>query len=66
MADRIAMKPETYAGALWRLVLKALRALRDNEHLDYLAAATDHADLERRIRALERGMRRTHYITFNH
>jgi hypothetical protein len=59
-----------YASALWRLALKALRAalraLRRNEHLDYLAAAIDHADLERRLRAIERGARRPHFVTFNH
>jgi hypothetical protein len=36
---------------------------RDEE---YLAAATDPADLERRLRAIERGAGRPQFVTFNH
>jgi hypothetical protein len=32
----------------------------------YLATATDHADLERRLRALERASRGPAFETFNH
>jgi hypothetical protein len=32
----------------------------------YLAAATDHADLERRIRVLERARGGPVFVTFNH
>jgi hypothetical protein len=36
---------------------------RDEE---YLAAATDPADLERRLRILERGSGGPQFVTFNH
>jgi hypothetical protein len=36
---------------------------RDEE---YLAAAVNHADLERRIRILERGAGGPQFVTFNH
>jgi Protein of unknown function (DUF3563) len=36
---------------------------RDQE---YLAAATDPADVERRIRAIERGASGPPFVTFNH
>jgi hypothetical protein len=32
----------------------------------YLSAAADLADLERRVRVLERGSDRPVYVTFNH
>jgi len=32
----------------------------------YLAAATDPADLERRLRVLQRGESGTQFVTFNH
>ena len=32
----------------------------------YLAASADHADLERRLRALERADSRPPFVTFNH
>jgi hypothetical protein len=35
-------------------------------HERYLAAATDHADLERRERALERTTTGPAFVTFNH
>jgi len=38
----------------------------DAEADRYLAAATDHADLERRIRVLERARRGPAFVTFNH
>jgi hypothetical protein len=45
---------------LWRW----LRPVDRDEQ--YLAAATDHADLERRMRAIERGTAGPPFVTFNH
>ena len=33
---------------------------------EYLAAATDHADIERRLRVLERASGGPAFVTFNH
>ena len=41
-----------------------LRPLDRDEQ--YLAAATDPADLERRLRVLDRGSRGPQFVTFNH
>ena len=59
-ARRLPMKVETSLQRLWRL----LRPESAGER--YLAAATDHADLERRIRDLERTSRGPAFVTFNH
>jgi hypothetical protein len=45
-------------------VLRWLQPLDGDEQ--YLAAAADHADLERRIRDIERGSSRPQFVTFNH
>jgi hypothetical protein len=45
---------------LWRW----LRPVDRDEQ--YLAAATDHADLERRMRAIERRTAGPPFVTFNH
>jgi hypothetical protein len=52
------------ARRLGRGFLQWLRARDATER--YLGAATDHADLERRIRALERGDSGPSFVTFNH
>ena len=39
---------------------------RQDAHQGYLAAATDHADLERRIRTIERASLGPAFVTFNH
>jgi Protein of unknown function (DUF3563) len=45
-------------------VLRWLQPLDREEQ--YLATAADHADLERRIRDIERGSSRPQFVTFNH
>jgi hypothetical protein len=46
---------------------RLLRWLREESaHERYLAAATDHADLERRQRALEHQSMGPAFVTFNH
>ena len=57
MEDR---EPSTFAERLWRW----LRPLDRDEQ--YLAAATDPADLERRLRVIERGGGGAQFVTFNH
>jgi Protein of unknown function (DUF3563) len=52
--------PSTFAELLQRW----LRPLDRDEQ--YLAAATDPADLERRLRAIERDGRGPPFVTFNH
>ena len=42
---------------LWNALERGLERLRRSELEAYLARATDHADLERRIRRVERGAR---------
>ena len=59
-ARRLSTKVRTSLRRLWRL----LRPESAGER--YLAAATDHADLERRIRDLERTNRGPAFVTFNH
>jgi hypothetical protein len=49
---------------LGRQFLHWLRARDETER--YLGAATDHADLERRIRDLERMNSGPSFVTFNH
>ena len=64
---------------LGKLIVRAVRSLADlcmtvfrrwwrPRDIDerYLAAATDLADLERRIRVLERDLGRPVFVTFNH
>ena len=57
MEDR---EPNTFAERLRRW----LRPLDRDEQ--YLAAATDPADLERRLRVIERGAGGPQFVTFNH
>ena len=57
MEDR---EPSTFAERLRRW----LRPLDRDEQ--YLAAATDPADLERRLRVIERGHGGPQFVTFNH
>jgi hypothetical protein len=57
MEDR---EPSTFAERLRRW----LRPLDRDEQ--YLAAATDPADLERRLRVIERGAGGPQFVTFNH
>jgi Protein of unknown function (DUF3563) len=45
-------------------LLRWLRPLDREEQ--YLAAATDPADLERRLRVIERGRGGPQFVTFNH
>jgi hypothetical protein len=54
--------------ARYRTLLRRLgRWLRRQDAAErYLDAATDHADLERRLRALERGNCGPALLTFNH
>jgi hypothetical protein len=47
-----------------KALLSWLRAA--DPHAVYLAAAADLADLERRLRLLERGSRAPLFVTFNH
>lgn len=47
---------EAFHGWLRDALLAAMRSLRAPErHRDFLDRSTDHADLERRMRAIERG-----------
>ena len=49
------------------LVGKLWGCLQDpTSHEQYLASATDHADLERRMRLLERMGDGSMFVTFNH
>ena len=57
MEDR---EPSPFAERLRRW----LRPLDRDEQ--YLAAATDPADLERRLRVIERGSGGPQFVTFNH
>jgi hypothetical protein len=63
---RLLCKPAVVAKArgLGRQFLHWLRARDETER--YLGAATDHADLERRIRDLERMNSGPSFVTFNH
>jgi Protein of unknown function (DUF3563) len=45
-------------------VVRWLQPLDRDEQ--YLAGAADHADLERRIREIERGSSGPQFVTFNH
>jgi Protein of unknown function (DUF3563) len=58
MTDRVESKGlfETLRRWLWPATAHEL----------YLAASADHADLERRMRALERVDRGSLFVTFNH
>jgi len=60
--------PRPVAGVAWaRLSRRFVRWWGSDAEADrYLAAATDHADLERRIRVLERARRGPAFVTFNH
>ena len=50
-----------------RIVGKLWDWLEDpSPHEQYLASATDHADLERRMRLLERMGGESMFVTFNH
>lgn len=50
-----------------RLLGQLRRWLRPlNRDEQYLAAATDAADLERRLRVIERGAGGPQFVTFNH
>jgi hypothetical protein len=53
---------------LQRMLLQRFSRLwrREDTHHGYLAAATDHADLERRIRTIERASLGPAFVTFNH
>ena len=58
MDDKI--KPDSLFQRLWRWFRSG-----DAEH-QYLCAATDLADLERRMRVLERADDKPLFVTFNH
>jgi hypothetical protein len=53
-------EPKTFVERLWR----RWRPLGRDEQ--YLAQATDPADLERRLRVLERSTGGPQFVTFNH
>jgi hypothetical protein len=54
----------TEAGGVIQQLRRAWRAQSMEER--YLSGATDLADLERRMRALERGSNVSVFVTFNH
>ena len=57
---------EAFFGWLTRALGNALEALRGPDRdIEYLAAAIDHADLERRMRLLQRGSRAGAAIHFH-
>ena len=58
------MEDRPHAGILLERLRDWLRPLDRNEQ--YLAAAADPADLERRQRVLERGTSGPPFVTFNH
>ena len=65
------MNDESHRGAPGAGSNGILRRIRrwwrgQDPHERYLAAATDLADLERRMRVLERSSGGPHFVTFNH
>jgi len=58
------MEQSSFPPTLLQRLRSFLRAVERDER--YLAAATDHADLERRMRTLERGLPGPQFVTFNH
>jgi hypothetical protein len=60
-------KPEANRSEANRFVAWLLRCLRPiDPQAEYLGAATDIADLERRLRVLETHALGAHFVTFNH
>jgi hypothetical protein len=58
---------EAFFAWLGQALARAIDALRaPDRDLEYLAAAIDHADLERRMRVMQRGSSATRSLHFYH
>ena len=67
MSDSDRSHPHRAVAAAIALGRRLARWLRPGDRTErYLASATDHADLERRIRELERCNRGPALLTYNH
>lgn len=68
MQDDSTLAPETKPNSIARSVAQRLRRwwLAQDPDERYLAAATDLADLERRMRIVERAKFGPAFVTFNH